>query len=307
MHGPASCVSGRRPLSGPCHHVPVTMLVDPAAGGPTPDGPSDDGRKAAVRRRRWLLGGAAVWAAVIVVVGLMSVRHDRPSVKEQTGLRSAATAVDRATGAVLAAVGDRVVAFGAREVTRGCQVTPVRDGAEVARDVTVYLRPGEAGTALDKVAAALPAGYHAQVSHALRLLTADAGDFVAIEGTVSADGGVLTLVSSSGCRPDETLAVEPSAGAAFVTEPLTKAVELLQLTDVWDGGATGLRCPDGRDAVMQTAVGRGAIGDADLRALASPGSVAQATPQRYAYRAGATSMVIQIVGGQVHLSAAAGC
>jgi hypothetical protein len=201
-----------------------------------------------------------------------------------------------------------VVAFSAREVTRGCQVTPVRDGAEVAREVTVYLRPGEAPTVLDVIAAALPAGYQARVSHALRLLTADAGDFVAIEGTVSADGGVVTVVSSSGCRPDETLADPSGVGPTAAVAPLADALRRLKITDVGEAGVMRLRCPDGRDATVQTILRRPA--PTDLTALASVASgaaVAQATPQQYAYRAGATSMVIQIVGDQLRLSAATGC
>ena len=125
--------------------------------GPPPAAPQ-------TRRRWWLIAVVAAWIVAVAVLGWWSVRNDPPTVPEQRDIADALPVLDRATGAMFAAATaeDRAVVLGDLRVSRDCTVTPVRGGVEASRDVTVYVQAGQALTALNDIAAALPPDFRAE-------------------------------------------------------------------------------------------------------------------------------------------------
>ncbi len=255
----------------------------------------------------------ALWAVVLTAVAVVSERRDRPTVQEQRNLAAAVPAVDRAAGVLLAAVRpDRVVTVGALTVDPECPVTPVRAGAEASRDITVYSRAGEAPATLDAIGAALPAGYRAEVTHrrggTVHVLRADAGDFVAVRGSVS--GGVITLRVLSGCRPvDGHVPPVGSGSAATVPAALSRALAALRLPASAAPTSVSLTCPDG--TIAQTVSVEATPAPADLGPAllteTAGATVVEAQPARYAYRTGDTSVVVTVGSGRVRVTASTGC
>ena len=281
----------------------VTLLAEPAAGS-DPRG----------RRRRWLIGGTIVWFVLLVAVAVDSAGRDRATVPDQLDIASALPDVDRATGAVSAAAdgAGRVLVIGA-VVMQDCDVTPVRAGADAARDVTVHVRAGEAPTTLDAIAAALPASYGARVSHSRggtrHELSADAGEFVAVHGTVDDGGTVLTLRSSTGCRPLGAGATTPVVPAGATPAPLAVALKALQLTGQDPATIREVGCPSGGRARTVSVNGQPAPPDLGraLRAVTAGAVVIEEAADRLAYRAGDTSVVVTSESDRVAVTATTGC
>jgi hypothetical protein len=140
---------------------------------------------------------------------------------------------------------DRALVLGRLELIGDCRITPVRKGVVAARDLTVYVREGEARTALDEIAARLPKGYRTEVvatQGGTKLgFHADAGNFIGIDSAADATAEMVTLRLSSGCRPtsehipgetDPSAAAPPASFAAVVAalgggaETVVRAVSL---------------------------------------------------------------------------------
>ena len=274
----------------------------------------------------------AGWALLLVVLAMVSVRRDPPTVPDQVDLVDALPAVDRAAGALLAAAGaDAVIEVGPLVIARDCSVTPVRDGAEATRDVVLHVRRGEGPTTLRTVADALPAGYRAEVGRsgagARQVLRADAGDFITVRGTADDDGDVVNLRASSGCRPAGTARapVDPPAAA---TPALRAALTALGIPDADPVTARELRCPDGGVARTTVAQGPSQSGpsqsgpapegsapgspvpgalDRALDRITADATVVRAEPDRYAYRVGGESVVIDGSGDRLRITATTSC
>jgi hypothetical protein len=252
------------------------------------------------------------WALVLVVLAIVSQRQDRPTAAEQRDVDAAMPAVDRAAGALLAAMGpDPVFAIGPLLVTPDCPVTPVRAGAEVTRDITVYARAGEAPAILDAIGAALPAGYGAEVTHrrggTVHVLHADAGDFIAVRGTVA--DGVITLRADAGCRPlDGPVPVPmPSTGTPAVA--LAEVLSALDLSEPSSATAESVACPGGTTARTVAADGMPPpvdLGTA-LRPLTAGATVVAADPARYAFRVNGMATVVTVADGWVQVRASTAC
>jgi hypothetical protein len=263
------------------------------------------------RRRRWWLGAAAGgWA--LLLVGLAAYDNEA-SVRDQRPIGTALPVVDRVAGELFAAAGPQRVA----EVLpmgrpRGCRVTPVRDGVTVEREVRVHVRPGDGPGLLDAVRAALPAAYRASVWHrpdgTEHVLSADAGDFVAVAGEVLAEGALVRLTASSGCRPLDG----PVPADAGSTGPGPQLVEVAQRLGVPVPTAATwaeLTCPGGtrvRSFVAETGPSPADLGGA-LRGQLAGATVARAEPRAYAYRRGAVSIVVTARDDRVRLSTTTGC
>jgi hypothetical protein len=273
-----------------------------------PPPPALPGRRG--RRRWWLIGGAAVWVLVLFAVALVSERRDRPTVPEQRDTNAAVAAVDRTTGALLAAVGpDRAFAIGPLVFDTDCQVTPVRSGADTSRTVTVHVTAEQAPTALDAIGAALPAGFEAEVTHGrtgtVHQLRADAGDFIAVRGTVS--DGVITLRARSGCRPlDGPAPAPPVAAVAPVPPALEQALGALGVTGEFTPVTETVACPNGVTARTVTVDGMSAPADLS-KALRAVSEATVDEPDRYAYRVDATSIVVTATDGRARVTASTGC
>lgn len=268
------------------------------------------------RRRWWPVVLVAAWIVVVAGLGWWSVRNDPPTVPEQRDITDALPVLDRATGAMFAAATapDRAVVLGDLQVTRDCTVTPVRGGVEASRDVTVYVQADQALTALQEIAAALPADYRAQSgasSGGRRIgLHADAGGFVAIDAAAESTTQVFHLRASTGCRPP--------AGDADLTPDLPPAT---QLPDSLRRALTALRsnddvakvqeigCPAGGVGRTYSVDGVPAPGDLgrSLESVVQGATVVRAEPTGWAYRTGTDSVAIVQTGDSVRISATTAC
>src|SRR5690349_9000350 len=177
----ATPVGGCRRVAG---RVTMAAVMGPQLSSAPPPPPVVEGPK----RRRWVIGGiVAGWIVVLAVVATWSVWHSPATVPEQRDIADAVPELQRAAGVVYAAAGrdKRVVLLGELELIGDCRITPVRHGYVAARDLTVYVRQGEAEAALAGIADALPESYQAGVAvtrGGTRVgLHADAGNFIGID------------------------------------------------------------------------------------------------------------------------------
>jgi len=276
-------------------------------------GPGWGGPAAGAARRRWLGGLVTAWIVVVGGLAVWSVRHSPATVAEQRGIGVAVAELRKATGVVFAAAdGDgRAVELGELRVESGCRITPVRQGESATRDVAVHVRDGEARAALAAVAAALPAGYRAEVS-ASRAATrlsfhADAGDFVGIDADADATAQVLNLELSTGCRPpgrpdraDPPAAPAPralaTALAALAAPPTAPTVQTVA-------------CPDGGVAATYTVDGIPPPADLRqrLRAPTAGATVLRSDTFTWIYRAGPDAVLILPAGKHLRVSVTTGC
>jgi hypothetical protein len=157
------------------------------------------------RRRRLLIGVFAAWALVLLVGAVWYALNGRPTIREQTTIQQAQATVDRAvTQVVQAARPAAVPAITGYDQMEPCDITPVRAGARYDREAWLATAPGTEPALLDRIAHALPAGYQTSVvkpsAPKPARLVADAGDYVALTGTVDRPGLVM-VSASTGCRP----------------------------------------------------------------------------------------------------------
>ncbi|MET7966702.1 hypothetical protein [Micromonospora sp. NPDC005305] len=240
---------------------------------------------------RWLVAATAAWAVLLAGLTWWSVRHDPPTVKEQRSLDQAGPVVDRALGRLTAAVGrDGVPALLPDRIERGCRVTPLDEGAELERGVTVVTAGDDGRELLQRVADRLPPDWRAGVStfDGEPRLRADAGEFVAVEGRSTGPGRVL-LTATTGCRPVGAGYRPPAADAAAETAEADRAVRR------WGGAAGPVQvlaapCPGGgtaRTARAETAGGpAGSSLAAAFRDAADGSRVLRDSAEEYALRGG---------------------
>ncbi|MEU4160295.1 hypothetical protein [Actinoplanes sp. NPDC026670] len=191
----------------------MAAVTGPGYGYPPPGGSGP--------RRRWLPVVVGVWGVVLLAAVFWSVRNDPPTVPEQRTAGQAVAVLRAASGAVVEAAQDErwVLSLGVLRVEE-CSITPVWDGQEASREVTLYVPDGDARTALDTVADRLPAGYRAGVIGArggTRLsFFADAGENVGVESEANSADQVLSLRIFTGCRPAsaDLDRGDPAAGTA---------------------------------------------------------------------------------------------
>ncbi|WP_245665863.1 hypothetical protein [Actinoplanes subtropicus] len=266
------------------------------------------------KRRRWLVGLVFGWMAVVVVLGTWSVWHSPPTVPEQRDIAQAVPELQRAAGAAYAAADGtgRVVDLGQLELIGDCRITPVRHGYVAARDLTVYVREGDARAMLDAIAGALPEAYHAEVSESrggTRLtMHADAGNFIGIDTTLDATAKAITLRLTSGCRPGPASAVDKRDPAAAAAPAELRAV-LAAL-----GGADAppqvraVACPDGGVAASYAvAVAPPADLASRMRAVSAGAAVVRSDDAAWAYRKNGVSVVVVPDGKQVRVSVGTAC
>jgi hypothetical protein len=257
------------------------------------------------------------WAVLLVLVAYVSVRRDEPTVREQRTLGEAAQIVDRAVGELVVAAGAGVVVeMSGRRVEEGCRITPMRDGAKLTRTLTVRTAEAAEPPLLDRIARDLPPDYRAAARHGSggtsHTLRADAGEFVAIRGTLG-DPGVVTLTVTTGCRPkssNSAIEAQPLIGLPVDDEP-ARVLSALGAAPRDPVDRVGAPCPGGGAVHTARASGQGTarapLGEA-LRPLAGAGAVVVTdTPELYAYRDGSLSVVVERAEGDVRVAATAGC
>ncbi|MEV0807033.1 hypothetical protein [Micromonospora sp. NPDC050200] len=255
---------------------------------------------------RWLLAATVLWAVLLGALTWWSVRHDPPTVREQRPLDQAGPVVDRALGQLVAATGDGAWEMGAPRLDRGCRVTPMDDGATLARDLDVVVADGGERALLEGIAGRLPADWRAgvRVTSDGPRLRADAGEFVAVEGRVVTAGRVR-LTADSGCRPVDVDYVTLLPG--YPAEPaLDDAMRALGRPADTPGQVVA-PCPGGGAArTAWVTAGPAPVSLAGLKPLAAGAAVID-TPEVYAYRRGAVVVLADAAGEQVRVSASTGC
>ncbi|HKD96339.1 MAG TPA: hypothetical protein VKB69_01940, partial [Micromonosporaceae bacterium] len=189
--GPPS--PGPAGAAGPATPVPPPPVPGPGGGPPPPPPgyvwvyPTPYQPPPPWRAPRWLKITTAVWAVAVVVAAAIYSLHGRPTVREQTSVGNARPVVDAAVADVVSAAGPGpVVAVSGFASVGSCRITAARSGASFGRTVDVYTAPGGEPALLRRIVAGLPARYHAKVTGAATGLYADAGDYVALVGTVPA-------------------------------------------------------------------------------------------------------------------------
>ncbi|MEU6074596.1 hypothetical protein [Micromonospora sp. NPDC047074] len=276
------------------------------AGQAPPTGP--DRPTSSRRWRRVLLVATVAWAVLLAALTWASVRNDPPTVREQRSLAEAGPVVDRAIGELVAAAGDTAV-LTPPEVDRGCRVTPFADGAALSRGVAVFVPAGGERTLLEQVADRLPEDWRAgvRVTPDGPRLRADASEFVTVSGGIERDGRVRLTVDT-GCRPIGEGYATPGTGAADVeTRVLAEALRALGSPDGPAPELVTAPCPGGGTA--RTAHAAGVPAPSSPAAALAPVTRFPLldTPQAYAYRHDQVTVVADLSGDLVVVSAATGC
>jgi hypothetical protein len=255
---------------------------------------------------------------LLVVAAVFSALRDEPTVREQRDIAEAAPIVDRAVGELVAAAGpEPVVELGPRRLRTTCRLTLVRDGAALDAAVTFRTPAADAPALLDRIAERLPAAYRADVWHGddgtQHTLRADAGEFVAVKGSVP-EPGVVRFTVGTGCRPAAGDAhadrlVPSSSPDATDNEPL-RVLAALGVSDPDPVSLTIAPCPGGGVARTARSSGRGTPTGPPGALLPRPAGtvVIVDTPEVYAYRAGRLSVVAETDSGRTRVAVtASGC
>jgi len=262
-----------------------------------------------IPRRRVLITVTVAWIVLLAALAVHAARHDGPTVRGQTTIDQALPAVDRAVAdlTVAAEASDVVVEIsGYRQVSGACTITAARPGARYERVVHLYVAAGRESALVDRVRTGLPRRYDTTVTRtARRELTADAGDFVAVRGSIVGPGQVR-ISADTGCRargepiPDTRPAVE--------AKPVDTVLDALHVTAAERRTAI-IGCS--RGGAIATAEADGPAGSAPaslpdaLRGGTPEPVVAQ--PTLYAYRNGPVGVVVRTHDGIVTVTATTGC
>ncbi|BEL11121.1 hypothetical protein Q0Z83_093120 [Actinoplanes sichuanensis] len=283
-----------------------------------------------------------VWGVVLLAAVFWSVRNDPPTVPEQRDVGQASAVLRAASGAVVAAAQDErwVLGLGALRVEK-CSITPVWDGQEVSREVTLYVPDGDARTTLDTVAARLPAEYRAGVVDTrggTRLsFFADAGESVGVDAEAHSTDQVLRLRVFTGCRPgvDDLDRADPATGPV----PSTLDAVVTEITAADPGSPPGPSTPSGSPAATSGpsgsppgATGGNSVGESRAVVCAGGGTIStfvrdagpagtddgpRGVPEGtvpvwadaggWAYRVGSESVVVTVEQGRYRVSVTTGC
>lgn len=250
-----------------------------------------------------------LWAVVLAAVAYASVRRGDATVRDQSSLADALPVVDRAVGELAAAAGSAVVLhISGSDLERGCRITPVRSGATLTREVTIYTREADGPGLLDQMAKALPAAYDARARHTEKrhALRADAGDFVAIRGSVTSPG-VVSLSVDTGCRPaDDVVLTEPTADRSVINP-------VLGAFGATPSGVTAAEAPCPNGGTVRTVRADGAPStppaslSEPLRTLTTGATVIVDSPDRVAYRTSHAAVSVDAEGGELAVAVTTGC
>ncbi|MEE6311289.1 hypothetical protein V1634_31115 [Plantactinospora veratri] len=281
---------------------------------PAPAWPGQPDPPTPPRQRRWLLVGLVGWGVLLLVLTVVSVYRDEPTVPEQRSIEQAEPVLDRALGELVAAAGpDVAVEIAAGRTPDDCELTVVRDGAALEATVLVHAPDADVPALLDRIADRLPAAYRAGVRHSAdgsrHTLRADAGEFVAVEGG-QAGPGLVELTVRTGCRPvsgdPDDRAVPPLPPAD--PDPL-QVLGALGATEPTPVALAAAHCPGQGTAWTAHAAGRGTPAGPPSAALPRPpGAVVVAdTTELYAYRSGPVSVVVESGEGRIRVAVSRGC
>jgi hypothetical protein len=245
---------------------------------------------------RWFPIVVGVWLVIIGISAFLGFAHPAITTREETTVAAARPYVDEAIARVASAAGagdTAAVAVSAFEEVGTCRVTVFRGGQRYERAVVAVVAPGSERALMDRVAAALPANYHSVVRAAEPArLTADAGFYVEVTGTIAAPGEVRFVADTGDCRSAgnvNTADQAPSSTGTVLSDVLAR----LGL----GGGSistASVSCVDG-----------GTVGTVQVQAAAWSGDLTQAlaglagatvlvgTPRLYALHTGAVQVAVR--------------
>ena len=321
----------------------MAAVTGPEYSFPPPAGPSASGRRRSLIAVvvAWLVVvvGLAVWSVrrdPATVPEQRSIAQALPQLQRAVGVVFAA-----------AGGSGRAVLLGDLKVSHDCQITPVRAGVTATRDVVVYVRTGEVRAGIEAIAAALPKSYRASLAIGRGgtdyALHADAGNFIGVDADLDSGEHALALVVSSGCRPpvsgepdrsDPATGPAPAAlgavlaalgaprtpsgsaglGAPSVSTPPGGAPSPVVPSGLGGGTPPGVTveavaCPRGGTAGTYTVDGVAAPADlgGSLQGVLTGTSVISSGPGAWAYRMGSDSVVVQVDGKRLRVSASTAC
>ncbi|WP_433613098.1 hypothetical protein ACQP2P_03210 [Dactylosporangium sp. CA-139114] len=260
-------------------------------------------------KRRWIVIGVVAWAVVVAGFALYSYSSDPPTAREQTTIADALPTVDTALGRIYAALDPAASVAtldGYRRTEANCRVTSARQGTRFSRELMVYVHKDAEAATLDRVRAALPARFEANVAHngSTHLLSADAGNFVAVRGTVT-EPGILRFSADTGCRVQQAAVAEATPPSPDADRAPVQAVLATLGRTASDWRAHRLTSP--ACAALRTVEAVTSGDGAAARASAPAAAVVLDTEQVFAYRAGAAGVVLRKDGDALVVSASAGC
>lgn len=244
---------------------------------------------------RLLIVATCAWILVLLVGAVFYAFHGRSTVREQSTIAGAQPVVSRAVVDVVTAAGSGpVLAMTAFQQARTCSITPVRAGVDYQRTLVFYVADGTEAALLTTIGAGLPASYRATTGPgAIAYLYADAGDFVAVVGAMTAPGRVVVRFGT-GCRP---------AGHGIAV-PMTSVAPSLPVIDV----LTALKARPSATTETRLDCGRGRGTLRTVTATVPPGQVSAPldvalgglsptpidhTEDLFVYRTGSTDMVVR--------------
>jgi hypothetical protein len=264
------------------------------------------------RAPRWLKYVSVGWVVVLVGLALFYSFRGRPTVREQTSISQAQPTVDTAIRDVVAAAGPApIIAISDYHKVSSCKITAARGGAEYQRTVDLFTTPGTESAVLHAIGAGLPKSYGAEVGNDTKLsLYADAGNFVAVAGSVPTPGEV-EVRALTGCRADDgrpaaAVVAPPGSPAA---NALAQAFGAIGAPDPTPATGATVACATGdplRTVAEQVPAGT-TVGRLDT-ALAKLGATPVISTQMLAaYRVDAVDVVIRVRGGTVVVTATTRC
>jgi hypothetical protein len=255
------------------------------------------------RVKRWIILATVVWGVVIAGLGYYSLRNDPPTAREQTTIAEALPYVDAAIADVASTLEpDTTVAAvsGYNRVGRSCSVTVAREGTRYERVITVYTKEGSEPALLDRIRNSLPERYKAGLSR--NMLSADAGNFVAVRGGVTGPGQVR-IAADTGCRVHDAR-VQETESSSGDSAPVQSVLDALKVTaKTWQ--AFKVACPSGNAiwTVAATAAAPPALPDS----LRPASGVVLAKPDVLAFRSGPAGVAVRITDGTVTVTSTTGC
>lgn len=291
------------------------VTIDGRVAGPAPT----PAPAPAPARRRWLLVVLVVaWALAVGGAALWSSAHDRPTAREQTTVAQALPTIDTAIADVVTAAGttQTVVALTGYELLdASCRVTSARSGSRYERAALIFTAPGTEPALLDRIAAGLPASYRPRVRHGgsplNHTMSADAGSFVSVRGSVPS-AGTVRVAADTGCRTQDRPVSEAEPAG---TEPTATAANRASVQAVFtvlgvapsDWRVHRVPCRGGGTLWTVEASGGPGSAPASLpRALAQTAAVVSRA-DLYAYHNGLVGVAVRATDGALDVTATTGC
>ena len=233
-----------------------------------------------------------LWILVLVAGAVYYSRHGQATIRQQTTISSGRPVVDRAVVDVVTAAGsDPLISMSDFAKVANCSITPVRSGAEYSRSIMLYAPPGSESTVLKTIADGLPARYRAtSAAKPTPSLYADAGDFVAVLGSVKGPGQIQVR-AVTGCRP----LGDKLPAAASVEAPAPEVASVLNALGLQAGSIarTQVSCPDGGALVTDSATVPSSQVAGPLKDVKLSPAPTVATDDLYAYRSSVADVVVR--------------